>query len=147
MQGRYGVDELSLAMGSAGVVLALVGSIFSLRVVSIIALVLLVLDLVRAFSRNMAARRSENDAFLSLAAKIPVIGPRIQAGSGTRAGARPSDDELKRRARTAKKMWSERKTKAFIKCPTCGAMLSVPKGKGKIIVTCPKCRTKRETRS
>ena len=36
-------------------------------------------------------------------------------------------------------MWKERKEKAFLKCPNCGTMLAVPRGKGKIIVTCPKC--------
>ena len=44
-------------------------------------------------------------------------------------------------------MWKERKTKAFLKCPNCGTMLSVPRGKGKIIVTCPKCRARMETKS
>ena len=35
----------------------------------------------------------------------------------------------------------------YFKCPNCGQMLSVPKGKGKIRVTCPKCHAKMETRS
>ena len=47
----------------------------------------------------------------------------------------------------AKKMWKDRKTTAYLKCPNCGQMLSVPKGKGKIRVTCPKCHAKMETRS
>lgn len=157
MKDRYGVDDLSLAIGTVGVVLALIGSIGSMRVVSIIALVVLVLDLARAFSKNFDARRRENDAFRALMAKLPVVGEKFggaggsAAGAGSHGGTRPNAgaaaSDLKRNARTAKKMWKERKTKAFLKCPTCGTMLSVPKGKGRLIVTCPKCHTKMETRS
>ena len=153
MKGRYGVDDLSLAIGTVGVALALVGTIFSLREVSLVALVILVLDLARAFSKNFDARRRENDAYRSFVRKIPMVGERLAGGgpSGAasgRASARSAQKEdLKRQARTAKKMWKERKTKAFLKCPKCGTMLSVPKGKGRLIVTCPKCHAKMETRS
>ena len=160
MKDRYGADELSLAVGSVGVVLALVGSIFSLRTVSLIALVLLVLDLLRCFSKNFEARRRENESYRALVARIPVIGDKLAgrggAWSGAAGAARPgarsasragATNDFKRQARTAKKMWKERKTKAFLKCPQCGTMLSVPRGKGKIIVTCPKCHARMETKS
>lgn len=157
MRDRYGIDDLSMALAGIGVVLALVGSIFSLRAVSLIALVLLVVALIRAFSKNFEARRRENEAYRSLVGRIPVIGEKLTgnraAGSvyhtatRTGTGASGATAELKRQARTAKKMWKERKTKAFLKCPNCGTMLSVPRGKGKIIVTCPKCRTRMETKS
>ena len=155
MKDRYGADELSLAVGSVGVVLALVGSIFSLRIVSLIALALLVIDLLRCFSKNFEARRRENDAYRALVARIPVIGDKLAGrggagaiGTGARSAARQAaTNDFKRQARTAKKMWKERKTKAFLKCPQCGTMLSVPRGKGKIIVTCPKCHARMETKS
>ena len=164
MKDRYGVDDLSLAIGTVGVVLALVGSIFSIRAVSLIALVVLLLDLARAFSKNFDARQRENDAFRAAMAKLPVVGEKFggaAAGAGassarsrsSRPGAkqgskpRANMDEVRRNARTAKKMWKDRKTKAFLKCPNCGQTLSVPKGKGRLIVTCPKCHTKMETRS
>lgn len=151
MKGRYGVDDLSGALGAVGVVLTLIGTIADERAISIVALVVIVIALLRAFSRDSAARSRENDAFHSFARKIPIVGERFGAPprSGSRASkaGTPSADELKRQARKAKKMWKERKTKAFIKCPTCGTMLSVPKGKGKIIVTCPKCHSRMETRS
>lgn len=157
MKDRYGVDDLSTALGAVGVVLTLVGTIFYLRLVSIVALLVLIVALLRAFSKNLDARRSENQAFQTFMAKLPVMGERFggAAGSaGSRAGGSrqtrggsASTDQLKRQARTAKKMWKERKTKAFLKCPNCGTMLSVPKGKGKIIVTCPKCHARMETKS
>ena len=155
MKDRYGADELSLAVGSVGVVLALVGSIFSLRIVSLIALALLVIDLLRCFSKNFEARRRENDAYRALVARIPVIGDRLAGRGGTAphgnsaitASRHAATADLKRQARTAKKMWKERKTTAFLKCPQCGTMLSVPRGKGKIIVTSPKCHARMETKS
>lgn len=156
MRDRYGVDDLSTALGVVGVVLTLVGTIFNQRAISVVALLVLIVALLRAFSKNVGARRSENQAFRRLMAKLPVVGDRFggAGGAGSRAGAgrtprgnSASTDQLKRQARTAKKMWKERKTKAFLKCPNCGTMLSVPKGKGKIIVTCPKCHARMETKS
>ena len=39
------------------------------------------------------------------------------------------------------------KPNLYFKCKGCGAVLNVPKGKGKLLVTCPKCGTKVEKRS
>lgn len=156
MNGRYGADELSFSLGVLGIVLALLATIFSVRVLSLIALAVLIIALARSFSKNIPARRKENDAFRTQAAKIPVVGERIANmgssarsayGSAATAARGATKEDLKRQARTAKKMWKERKTKAFLKCPTCGTMLSVPKGKGRLIVTCPKCKTRMETKS
>lgn len=152
MKDRYGVDDLSLALGGVGVALTLVGTIFSLHPLSYVALALLVLALVRALSKNGAARQQENDAFRRIMARIPGLGSRFGGSSSSHSSSRPSNagaaaSDFKRQARTAKKMWKDRKTKAFLKCPTCGQTLSVPKGKGRIIVTCPKCHTRMETKS
>ena len=69
------------------------------------------------------------------------------AAASTSRAAGTSKEDFERAKRTAKKMWKGRKTTAYLKCPNCGQMLSVPKGKGKIRVTCPKCHAKMETRS
>ena len=39
-----------------------------------------------------------------------------------------------------KKRMAQRKTYKFFKCPTCKQEVRVPKGHGKIEITCPKCR-------
>lgn len=159
MNGRRGVDDLSAALCAIGVVLTIVGTVFSIQPLTYIALAIMVWALIRALSKNEAAREQENRAFKHLVGRIPVVGERLGGTSGTsgtsassRSSSRPSSgntkaDDLKRQARTAKKMWKDRKTKAFLKCPTCGQTLSVPKGKGRIIVTCPKCHTRMETKS
>lgn len=154
MKDRYGADELTTALGLLGMVVTLIGSIAGSQAGQGVGLAIVVIALARALSKNGEARRRENDRYLALVAKLPFSMPRAAGRTGAApsgrtaaAGAKPSVDDLKRQARTAKKMWRDRKTKAFLKCPTCGTTLAVPKGKGRLIVTCPKCHTKMETRS
>ena len=38
-----------------------------------------------------------------------------------------------------KNKWQDRKTHRYFRCK-CGAALRVPRGRGKIVITCPKCK-------
>ena len=133
MKGRNGADELTIVMGFVGIVIAMIGSIAHIQWLSWIAIAVIVIGVLRGLSKNIDARRKENAAFVAATANV--------TGLGT------SKEDFARAKRTAKKMWKGRKTTAYLKCPNCGQMLSVPKGKGKIRVTCPKCHAKMETRS
>lgn len=149
MKGRYGVDDLSTALGAVGLVLALLGTLSSARFVSIVALIVIVVALLRAFSKNFPARRRENEQFCTLMARVPVIGGRFKGGQG---GYRPNpgssrSTNFERTKRTAQKMWVNRKTTMYFKCKNCGQMLSVPRGKGRIRVKCPKCGNVMEKKS
>lgn len=150
MNGRRGVDELTTTLGGASMVLALIGSIFSISWLGWIALVAVIVALLRAFSTNIAARERENDAFRDLLAKTPLAGS--MRGSRPRSSypqdaAAPGASSFDRKKRTAQTMWENRKTTMYFKCKNCGQLLSVPRGKGRIRVTCPKCGTKVEKRS
>lgn len=155
MKDRYGVDELTGVLGALGLLLALIGTIAKFDPLTWLALASILVALARAFSKNEAARRKENDGFLSLASRVPVLGDYVKSVGASRAGgrtsarnaAKPAGTDFNRAKRTAQKMWNERKTSHFLKCPTCGQILSVPKGKGKIRVTCPRCHSKMETKS
>lgn len=155
MKDRYGVDELTTIMGFGGMVLALIGALAHWTWLSWIALAIVVVALVRALSKNIDARSKENLGFVTAAAKIPVLSTVVakltesfSATYGTRgSGSGASSEDLQRAKRLAKRMWKERKTTAFLKCPACGQVLAVPKGKGKIRVRCPKCGCQMETRS
>ena len=46
-----------------------------------------------------------------------------------------------------KTRWQQRKTYKFYRCPKCKTWLRVPKGRGKIEITCVKCATKFEKRT
>ena len=45
-----------------------------------------------------------------------------------------------------KNKWRDRKTHVYRKCPSCKAVLRLPKAKGKHNVVCPKCRNRFEVR-
>ena len=156
MKDRYGVDGLTTLLGGAGMVLALIGTLVDIDPLMWAAIAVVVVALLRAFSKNLEARRKENEAFASFAAKIPGLssltaklngGAQSGGSSYTNADRSARKAELERNKRMAKKMWKERKTSNFLKCPQCGQVLSVPKGKGKLRVTCPKCHAKMEVKS
>ena len=149
MKGRNGADELTIVMGFAGIIIAMIGSMARIQWLSWIAIAVIVIGVLRGLSKNIDARRKENEAFVAATANVPglaSLGGGAAAASTSRA-AGTSKEDFERAKRTAKKMWKGRKTTAYLKCPNCGQMLSVPKGKGKIRVTCPKCHAKMETRS
>ncbi len=117
MQGRRGMDGLSGALVIVAVVLVLLAMIPFLNFLTIIGLIVLVIALVRAFSKNTAQREKEDATYERIVEK-----PRSQYEQTKRA-------------------FSNRKTTKYFKCPGCGATLSVPRGKGKLRVVCPKCQT------
>ncbi len=157
MKDRHGADELTTTLGLAGMLLALIGTLARWQPLSWIALAVVVIALLRAFSKNTAARQKENDSFIAFAGRVPGLRSFVASMGGGAASSSPrtgsassgaaSRANFERTKRTAQKMWRERKTTRFLKCPNCGQMLSVPKGKGKIRVTCPTCHAKMETKS
>ena len=118
MAGRYGADQFGRFLSGAALVLLIV-NLFVRGVVGqilyFLVLAVLVYNIFRMFSKNTAARYKENVAYLKV--KNRVVGWYAN---------------LRRRIR-------ESKTHRFYKCPTCKTTVRVPKGKGKIRSTCPKC--------
>lgn len=121
MYGRNGVDQLGWAMVVLGVLMNLVSSLVRIPViVSVIAYISLALWVVifyRMFSRNLEKRRRENTRFMTW------WGPKQNGLRG--AKARRAD-----------------KTHKYVRC-ACGTYCRVPRGVGKVELTCPKCGTKR----
>ena len=116
MYGRYGNDRLNTVILIAALVCLFLAYIPYLSFFSLISLGLLIWSNFRCFSRNINKRRKELEWF---------------TGIGQR---------MKRKSELRKKIRSEKDTHCYFKCPSCKAMLRVPKGKGEIDVTCPKCR-------
>lgn len=119
LSGRNGPDALSIALSFLACVLLVIamavhGSIGS--ILWLLALVCLAGSYFRIFSKNISKRHAENERFLSRIAPL------------TRWYSR---QKTKRRQ---KNLYS------FFKCPQCGTVLRVPKGKGHIRITCKSCK-------
>ena len=121
MYGRNGVDALSWALVVLEVVLSLLSSFIHMRGVSqalyFVSTALMFVVLLRIFSRDLARRQAENAKFLTWWT------PKANAIRGAKA----------RRADKAHK---------YVRC-SCGAYCRVPRGVGKIELTCPKCGRKK----
>ena len=117
MAGRYGYDELSRAMSIAALVGLVLSCIPDLQFLCVLTMVLWGWSVFRSYSRNIEKRRKERNKYLQFTGRIKGW------------------FLLKR------KIWKERKTHRYFRCKQCKAILRVPKGKGKIKITCFKCRS------
>ncbi len=94
---------------------------------------------IRLFAGNPAARNNENMKFLAaLTAVKEYFGRAFHPGSnaGRAASTQPSNGLLDK----WKHQWHEYRSYRYLICPQCSQRLRVPRGKGKIRVTCTKCR-------
>ena len=117
MQGRYGNDKFNQFLMMIALV-SLVLSLFGLSVFYLIALLFMVYAYYRMFSKKFSARAGENQWYLQKEWKIRCF-----------------FDKQKRQLK-------DRKTNHIYKCPNCKQKIRVPKGRGKIEITCRKCGTK-----
>lgn len=115
MAGRYGADQFSRFLSFLALALIVLNLILRSSSLWLLGLVALVLVYVRMFSRNLEKRRRENERYLQLKNRLT-------------GGVRNWVDRQK-----------QRRDYVFFRCPSCRAMLRVPRGKGKIRVTCRKC--------
>ena len=123
MQGRYGQDELNQVLLWSALGLALLGSILKAELFSVLAMPPLIWSLIRCYSRNIHRRREERAAWLRFWGKIRDF------------------------FALQKRRWTDRKTYKYFRCKNCGAVMRVPKGKGKLRITCRQCRQEMTKRS
>lgn len=114
MYGRYGGDPLGAFLMAVYVVLYLISSLLHSQVLYAISVVLAAWGIYRALSRRIDRRRAENARFMALA------GPSI------------------RWVKLRRTIYRDKEHRYF-KCPNCGQQLRVPRGKGKITITCRNC--------
>lgn len=117
MEGRYGVDQLNRFLLGATFVTMLGSMLFRSAALNTLSVLLLVICYVRLLSRNIRKRYDENMMYLQYR------------------------DRFIRFWKQLKSRMEQRKTHHIYKCPTCGQKIRVPRGKGKICITCPKCKT------
>ena len=128
MQGRYGVDQFAkftMGVTLVSIVLAIFVNTGSSAgsLLDMLGLVAIVYTYFRIFSRNISKRAQENQKYLSATAK------------------------LRQRLNKEKNMMKQRKDYHIYTCPSCGQKVRIPRGKGKIEISCPKCHSKFVKRS
>ena len=140
MSGRYGSDDLSRFLCTVCIVMIIINIFVTSGILSFIELALLVYCYYRMLSRNFQARYAENQKYLALRAKLPFFKNRRGGGYGNyNQGGYANYGQTKQKKSFAERR-AERQMYHIYKCPSCRQKIRVPRGKGNIIVTCPRCR-------
>ncbi len=114
MSGRYGVDGLFYAIFGVAAVLSIANIFIRALIIQIIVYSLVIFAFFRIMSRNIAARRRENQWF----------------------------NKVKAWCIYKRNVHRQRKadySHVYKRCPRCHAVLRLPRRKGKHITVCPKC--------
>ena len=121
MYGRNGMDQLNGALLRIYLGLFVVQVLCSLLrlgagvlLLDALLWVLLVVICFRMFSKNLAKRRAENQKWVDW----------LWSGRSRRAGAKARRADQEHR---------------YFTCKACKTICRVPVGKGRIVITCPKC--------
>ena len=119
MYGRYGSDQLNMAILVAAVLVSLTNSVLTVflrestvysgivaPILSVIVYGLLIYSFFRMFSRNIYKRQRENRRFTQLWMRL------------------------------------KDRNNRYFRCSNCKQTVRVPRGRGKICIRCPKCGEK-----
>lgn len=115
MQGRYGSDNFNRFLFGTSFIFVIL-SFFWGRIFWTLALVMLVYGYFRMFSKNHQARYKENNIYMKYFLRVKGF------------------------ISTMKLRFKLRKTHHIYKCSNCGQNIKIPKGKGRICITCPRCK-------
>ena len=122
MQGRYGNDALNRGLLTLIVFMLVVNIFADSYILSCIMFVIWVVMIYRMFSKDIYKRYNENQKYLGY--------------------MKP----LERYKNLLEKQKDDPNHKYF-RCPKCKQMVRVPRGRGKITITCPKCQTQFDRKS
>ena len=117
MMGRYGTDGLNQFLSISSIVFILLTLFTHFRLFTYVGFALLMWCYYRTFSRNIAKRTQENYQFYAI------------------------KDRLTGKVNGLKDQWANRKLYHYYRCPQCRQKLRVPRGRGRIQISCPRCGT------
>lgn len=121
MSGRYGTDQYEKFLLWVTFILIIFSLFFHTVILETVVILLIIYTYFRMLSRNFSKRSLENERYLAAADKVKGF---FSGGKG--------------------RSFKDRRTYRYFKCPGCGQQVRVPKGKGHIRITCPKCHTQFE---
>ena len=117
MIGRYGTDGLNQFLSIASIVMLLISLITRVSLFTYVGMVLLILCYYRMFSRNISKRTEENYRYYAV------------------------KDRIRSKFSSLRDQWNNRKLYHYYRCPQCRQKLRVPRGRGRIQISCPRCGT------
>ncbi|WP_208560558.1 hypothetical protein [Marinilactibacillus kalidii] len=116
MNGRYGLDELSKVLMAAGLLLNIVSNFVGGMIVSVFGIALIAYALLRVLSKEKTNRYKEYRYYITIKQKWLT------------------------KVQKLRNKQAQRKVYKVLACPECKQSIRVPKGKGKIRITCPNCK-------
>ena len=118
MQGRYGADQMGQMLSAVSMVFLIISLFSRNQAWFLLAVIGIVYNYFRMFSKNISKRYAENQKYLKRTAGI------------------------RRKLASWKSQLAQRKIYHIYRCPGCKQKIRVPRGRGKIEIRCPKCNTR-----
>ena len=118
MQGRYWADQMGQMLSAVSMVFLIISLFSRNQAWFLLALIGIVYNYFRMFSKNISKRYAENQKYLTMTAGI------------------------RRKIASWKSQLAQRKIYHIYRCPGCKQKIRVPRGRGKIEIRCPKCNTR-----
>ena len=113
-QGRYGTDDLGKFMLVLMLIFTVLYMLTGWLVFDIITIIITVIIIYRMLSRDYGKRSAENRKYMELTEPVGIWISNLRSGKNS--------------------------THKVFLCPECRQKVRVPKGRGRIQITCPKCR-------
>ena len=118
MQVRYGADQMGQMLSAVSMVFLIISLFSRNQAWFLLAVIGIVYNYFRMFSKNISKRYAENQKYLKMTAGI------------------------RRKLASWKSQLAQRKIYHIYRCPGCKQKIRVPRGRGKIEIRCPKCNTR-----
>ena len=118
MQGRYGADQMGQMLSAVSMVFLIISLFSRNQAWFLLAVIGIVYNYFRMFSKNISKRYAENQKYLTMTAGI------------------------RRKLASWKSQLAQRTIYHIYRCPGCKQKIRVPRGRGKIEIRCPKCNTR-----
>lgn len=125
MQQANPIDQLSRFLLKAGGIIGVIGILLRHNPILWLGFGLIIWMYVRTFSKDRNKYYKQNQQFLAQKARITGFFNRN-----------------KQKVEKKKKRAQQKKTHRFYNCPECKQQVRIPKGRGKVAITCPSCGTK-----